>query len=134
MPVTLSYDVTNIDNNARNYIRSMLERFHWQRLGGSVFRYDGVEQADGTRYEDWLNHIAPSLMFLRAFLLNRRIALRFLTVDASSISFLDHSDPSIQLGTTPQSGRQVELASPSNDQSSERTIRDFLDAATAATQ
>src|SRR5277367_2928321 len=73
MPVTLSYDVTNLDNNERNYIRSMLERFHWQRLGGSVFRYDGVEQADGSVLEDWLNHVAPALMFLRSYALQHGI-------------------------------------------------------------
>lgn len=70
-----------------------LERLHWRRLGGSVFRYDGVSQADGTLHEDWLNHIAPSLMFPQSFLIARGITLKFLTVDASSIRFLDHSMP-----------------------------------------
>lgn len=70
-----------------------LERLHWRRLGGSVFRYDGVSQADGTLHEDWLNHIAPSLMFPQSFLVARGITLKFLTVDASSIRFLDHSMP-----------------------------------------
>lgn len=134
MPVTISYDVTNIDNNDRNYIRSMLERFHWRRLGGSVFRYDGVVQADDTLHEDWLNHIAPSLMFLRSFLVARGITLKFLTVDASSISFLDHSTPDILLGAAPQRGPELVFADPTNIQSSEATLRNFIDAAVAATQ
>ena len=98
-----------------------------------MFRYDGVEQEDGSRYEDWLNHIAPSLMFLRSFLLDRDITLRFLTIDASSISFLDHSARALQLGTAPQTGDEIVLADPTNPQSSEAKIRSFVDAAVTAT-
>jgi hypothetical protein len=134
MPITISYDLRTDDTNQRTYVRSMLERFHWRRLGGSVFRYEGVRQEDGTLYEDWLNHVAPSLMFLRSFLLSHGIRLRFLTVDASSISFLDHSDRDFPLGTAPQNGPQINLADPTNPQSSEIRISEFVDAATAATQ
>jgi len=112
----------------------MFERFHWRRLGGSVFRYDGVEQADDSPHEDWLNHIAPALMFLRSFLIARNIKLKVLTVDATSISFLDHSEPDILLGTAPQRGDEIVLAEPTNPQSSEATVRSFIDAAVAATQ
>jgi hypothetical protein len=32
MPITLSYDLKGAPPNQRNYIRSMFERFGWQRL------------------------------------------------------------------------------------------------------
>jgi hypothetical protein len=134
MPIIVSYDLTNVDNNDRNYVRSMLERFHWRRLGGSVFRYDGiVNEADGTPFEDWLNHVIPALMFLRSFLISRNITLRFFTVDASSTSFLDHSDPAQLYGNAPQTGAQLDFAVPTNVQSSEATIRAFVEAGIAAT-
>lgn len=123
----ISYDITDVNNNNRNYIRSMLERFHWQRLGGSVFRYEGT-LINGRLYEDWLNHVAPSLMFLRSFLLLHNISLRFLTVDASSTAFLDHSDPGVPLGTSVQQGEDLDLAEPTNTQSSVIGIRDFVTA------
>ena len=132
MPVTISYDLTTGDNNQRTYIRSMLERFGWRRLGGSVFRYDGVVQGDGSKYEDWLNHVVPSLMFLRSFVLKKQISLNFFTVDATSVSFLDHSDQQMPLGSPPEDGQALSLVSPTNPQSAEQAIRNFVDAATNA--
>ena len=133
MPITVSYDVADLGPDKRNYIRSMLERFYWKRLGGSVFRYEGIPQDDGTCYEDWLNHVAPSLMFLRSYLLQHDITLRFFTVDASSTSFLDHSDPSALLGPNPQRGDDINLAEPTNSQSSVKTIKKFIDTGIQAT-
>jgi|SRR5579883_1573882 len=122
------------DANDRTYIRSMLERFHWRRLGGSVFRYDGVtNEMDGTLYEDWLNHVVPAIMFLRSFLISRGITLRFFTLDASSTSFIDQSDPALLYGQEPQRGPDIDLANPTNLQSSEGTIRAFVDATITAT-
>ncbi len=134
MPITVSYDLTGVAPANRNYIRSMLERFHWKRLGGSVFRYDGIPQSDGTLYEDWLNHVAPSLMFLRSYLLRHNITLRFFTVDAASTSFLDHSDQSALLGSNPQRGDDINFAEPTNNQSSVSTIKSFINAGIDATQ
>lgn len=133
MPVTVTYDLANATTNQRTYFRSMLERFHWHRIGGSVFRYDGEPQVDGTREEDWLNHVVPALMFLRAYALNNGITLRFFTLDASSVAFVDHSDPDVLLGRQPQTGPDLPLTQPTNAQSSEQTIRNFVDAATNAT-
>jgi len=132
MPVTISYDVATNDNNLRNYIRSMLERFHWKRLGGSVFRYEGVER-EGILYEDWLNDVVPSLMFLRSFVLSRGITLKFFTLDASSVSFLDFSEPALPLGIAPQIGDDLAFAEPTNNQSSVATLRAFVTAAKEAT-
>lgn len=131
MPVTLSYDLRDVSDNDRTYVRSMLERFHWRRLGGSVFRYDGVlNDADGTLYEDWLNHIVPSLMFFRAFLLSRNITLRFFTIDVSSTSFVDWSDPTLLYGNAPNPSTNISFNQPTNEQSSINLIRQFIDQTT----
>lgn len=133
MPVTISYDLQTNDNNDRNYVRSMLERFHWRRLGGSVFRYEGVEDAAGDLQEDWLNHVAPALMFMRSYAIQHGITFRFFTLDAQSVAFVDHSDAGLPFGLQPQTGAQIVFADPTNQQSSQQTIRDFIDAGTAAT-
>ncbi len=62
MPITLSYDLQNATPNQRNYVRSMFERYGWKRLGGSVFRYGG-RSINHVTHEDWLNDVAPALMF-----------------------------------------------------------------------
>ena len=129
MPLTLSYDIQTQNANDRSYIRSMLERFNWRRLGGSVFRYTGRQMQDGSNYEDWLNDVVPAIMFMRSYVLRHGITLRFLTIDASSVSFLDHTDPKCPLGSPPCGGDKLALVDPTNKQSSERAIRDFVDAA-----
>jgi hypothetical protein len=131
MPITLSYDLENIDPNGRNYVRSMLERFGWQRRGGSTFRYIGREH-DEVTIEDWLNDVAPSLMYLRSYVLSIGASFKFFTIDAQSTSILDHSDPTATLGWQPTGGNDLELREPTNNQSSVQRIRDFVNAATTA--
>jgi len=93
MPLTLSYDLADVvDQNDRTYIRSAMERFRWRRMGGSVFRYEGVDDGGGVIIEDWLNHVIPSLMFFRSFIARKKITLKFFTLDAHGTTFVDHSD------------------------------------------
>ncbi len=133
MPVTISYDMTVSDTNHRTYVRSMLERFGWKRLGGSVFRYSGrLDPNSGEIYEDWLNDVAPALMFLRSYAIRKNITLNFLTLDANSVARIDHSDPAQRYGVAPQVGAHCAQDTPTNEQSSVKTIQDFIDKAIAA--
>lgn len=131
MPVTISYDLAGADSVHHNYIRSMLERFGWRRFGGSVFRYD-AGAATTPAAEDWLNNVIPSLMLLRAYILHNGLALKRFTLDAASTTFVDLSDPAQPLGQGPQGGIGVTLVQPTNQQSSETALRDFVDACTTA--
>lgn len=124
MPITVSYDLGNANPNQRNYVRSMLERFGWRRLGGSVFRYP----ADN-REEDWMNDVIPSLMFLRSYVLQHTIQLRYFTLDSNSVVHLDHSDPDAPVGDLPMFGQNLNLHETTNAQSSEALLRRFVDAA-----
>ena len=133
MPITISYDLSNVQNgNDRTYIRSMLERFNWRRLGGSVFRYEGIPDATGTLQEDWLNHVVPALMFFRSYILAKSITLARFTIDTSSVAHIDQSDPALLLGTPPQIAAALSLVNPTNVQSSEQALRAFITANTAA--
>jgi hypothetical protein len=124
MPVTLSYDLRTDNGNHRNYVRSMLERFGWKRLGGSVFRYPAPDEE-----EDWLNEVVPSLMFFRSYILRHGIELRFMTLDTNSVVHLDYSDPAATVGSVPMSGDDLLLKEPTNVQSSEERIRRFVTSA-----
>jgi hypothetical protein len=134
MPVTLSYDLQDATPNQRNYVRSALERCGWKRLGGSVFRYDGLRPSRRRPLEeDWLNEVIPSLMFFRSYILNHGLTLRFFTLDAASVARIDHSDPALLLGRSPLSGGASTFHQPTNPQSAIGTLRAFIDAAAAAT-
>ena len=126
MATTLSYDLKGASPNQTNYIRSMFERFGWRRGGGSVLRYE-----DDT-FEDWFNNIAPAIMFMRAFLLNNHISLTRFTIDSNGTAWLDHSEPNASCGTLPLPGTELIMTQPTNSQSSEQTLRDFVDAVTRA--
>lgn len=122
MPLTISYDLRTNDTNHRNYIRSMLERFGWERLGGSVFRYD-----TGDEEENWLNEVIPSLMIFRSYIVAKGIELRFFTLDSNSIARIDWSEDDALLGDTPDASADLELHDPTNRQSSEERCRRAVD-------
>lgn len=132
MPITLSYDLRTQDANHRTYVRSMLERFGWRRLGGSVFRYDGRQTPIGTLEEDWLSDVVPSIMFFRSFLLRNNIDLVFMTLDTNSVAHIDHSDAALTFGNLPLSGNDLNLVQPTNGQSSVQRIQQFVTAAVNA--
>ena len=132
MPITLSYDLKDATTNDRTYLRSMLERFAWKRLGGSVFRYEG-RRIKGRLEEDWLNDVAPSLMFFRSYAVQHGIAIKFFTLDTNSVSRIDHSDSHALLGRRPYTGSKLRLLQPTNKQSSEKALREFVDSAIQAT-
>ena len=127
MAITISYDLRTENANHRSYVRSMLERFGWTRLGGSVFRYDG-RVVNKRREEDWLNDVVPALMFFRAYTLKYEIDVRFFTLDTNSVARIDLSDPTAPVGTAPQTGKHISLRTPTNTQSSVRRIRRAVDA------
>ena len=132
MPVTITYDLSGVAGNHRTWIRSMLERFGFRRLGGSVFRYEGQENAAGDVSEDWLNHVAPAITLLRSYVLRNNLLLARFTVDAHSVAFVDHSDPAALYGTPVQRGDDLTLIEPTNPQAGEASLRAFVDACAAA--
>jgi hypothetical protein len=120
MPITVSYDLSAADTAQRNYIRSMFERFCWTRLGGSVFRYD---LKDDTGQEDWLNDVVPALMIFRSYCLAKNIEVKFFTLDTSSVTRLDASDPGAVVGTKIETGDGKRFCTPTNNQSSIKRLR-----------
>ena len=101
MPIIITYDFEGADPKDHNILRHMLENFGWKAVGGSVFRYSGGHIRQGFNYEDWLNNVVPSLTFFRSYVRRHRMTLERFTIDASSTSQIDWSDPARAFGNPP---------------------------------
>lgn len=88
MAVMFSYDLSNQDPADHNRIQSLFERFNWERIGGSCYRYpkmaESVPASRETKPEDWLNCVVPALMLFRAYVQKRDLELKKYSLDAHS--------------------------------------------------
>ena len=124
MPVVVTFDITQAEDNDYNRIQSMFERLGWQSLGGSAYRYPRLGTADQP-VEDWLNHVVPALMMFRAYCVKRGNLKKF-TLDVQSSAGLD---PESSFGQPPH---QADSASfkwyePSNPQFGHGNLKSWLD-------
>jgi hypothetical protein len=92
MPVVFTFDLTDYAENDHTRIRTAFERFGWQNLGGSAYRYPRLGTQDQP-VEDWLNHVIPALMLFRSFILDRSITLKNYTLDVQSSTGYDQDGP-----------------------------------------
>jgi hypothetical protein len=95
-----------------------------------VFRYGG-RKIGGVLQEDWLNDVAPAVMFFRSYVLGNSIQVKSFTLDAMSVSRVDYS-VAPHFGRRPRPGAALSLKPPTNVQSSEKKLRNFVDAAIVA--
>lgn len=110
MPIVVTFDLVDADTNQRNRVQEIFEKFGWQGLGGTAYRYPPL--AAPIAPEDWLNHVIPALMLFRRYLLSsNRVQLTGLTIDAHSSTGFDSQIPcgsaahvlaATDLTTTPQ--------------------------------
>jgi hypothetical protein len=107
VPVTLSFDIQGASPNQRNRLQSMFERFGWQDLDGSSYRYPTLEE---TPYaEDWFNHVIPALMLFRTYVLESGMPLTKLSLDVqSSTGYF----PSKKFGTAPKASSDIKFYKP----------------------
>jgi hypothetical protein len=81
MSVIITFDIEGAPTIERNRIQSFFERFGWENLGGSSYRYPRLGTEHPT--EDWFNHVIPALMCFRAYVLTNRPVSKF-TIDVQS--------------------------------------------------
>lgn len=84
MPVVLTFDLSDVEPQLRNRIQSFFERFGWQQLGGSAWRYPRLGAELEHPMEDWFNHVIPALMLFRTHVLNNAITVEKFTLDVQS--------------------------------------------------
>ena len=109
----VSYNFEGADGVHNSRIQSMFERFGWQQIGGSCYRYPQL--ADVPPVEDWLNHVIPALMLFRTYVAGHGLKMSKLTIDAHSSTGVDIEQ---RVGTQPFAGGAIasHLQRPANHQ------------------
>ena len=123
MPIVISFDLEKAAPNDHNHIQSMLERYGWENLGGSSYRYPRLGSDQPT--EDWFNHVIPSLMMLRGYVLKDSAGkLVKFTIDVqTSTGFRQNS----KYGTPPRLANQIKFYSPNNKSFGIKKLKKWLD-------
>ena len=124
MPITATYNVTDLSRNDRTRIRSAFERFGWEHIGGSTFRYPAF--AHDRDFEDWLNCVVPALHFFRSFVLSKNVTLSAFTLDTHSSSCFKDG----VAGTAAADGANLPMVNPTNVQMGEQALRDWVSGTT----
>jgi hypothetical protein len=82
MSIMFSYNLTGATSDQTNRVQSIFERFGWENVGGSCYRYPPLQPTPPA--EDWLNNVIPALMLFRAFILKQGITVERYSLDAQS--------------------------------------------------
>jgi hypothetical protein len=129
MPVVFTFDIEGASPIERNRIQSFFERFGWENIGGSSYRYPRLGTRDQP-VEDWFNHVIPALMLFRTYILSSGRRLRRHTLDVQTSSGFNSAS---RYGRPPRRGRalpgrrgQVQLYDPNNPSFGEGNLRDWL--------
>ena len=134
MPITLTFDIDQAsfhDNNDRTRIIANFERFGWEHVGGSNWRYPALGTDNIS--EDWFNHVIPALMYFRSLVEHANLDVYNFTIDA-------HSEAGHRGRANPPLGQPIQatpaivmypVSSPAYDGVlSEQRLRQFLQDAT----
>ena len=124
MPVVFTFDISGAPSVERNRIQSFFERFGWQNLGGSAYRYPRLGAEREHPVENWFNHVIPALMLFRVYVVDSGRELTSYTLDIQSSAGMN---PDAAFGTPPETGDEIDLYSPNNPQFGEANLRNWLD-------
>lgn len=85
MPITLTFDIDEAsvtDVNDRSRIIACFQRFGWEHIGGSAWRYPALGTENVS--EDWFNHVIPALTYFRSLVCHGNLIVYNFTIDAHS--------------------------------------------------
>lgn len=122
MPVVITFDIEGAPPLERNRIQSFFERFGWQNLGGSSYRYPrlGADQP----VEDWFNHVIPAMMLFRTYILRSGRSLLKFTLDVQTSSGFN---PATNFGHAPaEVPPDLTLYDPTNVSFGQQNLLDWL--------
>jgi hypothetical protein len=126
MPVVFTFDVQGASPLERNRVQSFFERFGWENIGGSSYRYPRLGTEDQP-VEDWMNHIVPALMLFRTYIVSSQRALPRFTIDVQSSS---GRNAETHYGRAPRRGNgrnRVRLYPTNQPAFGEQQLRNWLD-------
>lgn len=124
MAVVITFDLKNYRRGDHARLKSMFERFGWENLGGTAYRYPRLG-TDDQPVEDWLNHVVPALMLFRAYLVKSKgVSLKRFTIDTNSSAGVN---PKTGFGSEPLSAKDAACYKPATKQFGEKNLHDWLD-------
>jgi len=134
MPIIFSYDLSEAPTADRNRIQSVFQRFGWENIGGSCYRYPKLVKltrrkkteahaSEAPLREDWLNHVIPALMCFQAYVRKRNLVLAKHSLDTQA-STGSH-------GATIRSGDKIRLVSAEAKAFGEKQLRKWLNSVAA---
>lgn len=112
MPITVTFDLETPKSNDLNRIRGAFERLGWERLGNTAYRYPKLHSQHPT--EDWLNHVIPALMMLRAFAINGPSAGFSVTKFSIDVQSSTGYNPETDVGALPAPSQNITFSLPSD--------------------
>lgn len=121
MPVIFSFDLEGAAPVEHNRLQSMFERFGWERLGGSSYRYPELGSDEPT--EDWLNNVVPALMLFRAYAVKAKKVVRYSLDVQTSTGY----NPARGYGAAPADSTSLAWSSASNQQFGKKKLTDWID-------
>lgn len=122
MPIVITYEISDRPSVDRNQIQSFFERFGWENLGGSSYRYPKLGTTSQP-VEDWLNHVIPALMLFRSYVIKYPGSLSKYTLDIQASTGFS---PKSGFGSQPVAGNNIQLYPPTNAQFGESNLRNWL--------
>lgn len=122
MPILFSFDIQAAPPADRNRIQSFFERFGWENVGGSSYRYPPLGARPRT--EDWFNRVVPALMLFRAYVLSPGHHLTKFSLDAQSSTGYSHAS---NYGRRPRRGNNVRFEATQQPAFGEGNLREWLE-------
>ncbi len=119
MPIHITFDLSGAGPHDLGRIQSMFERFGWERLAQTSYRYPHV--SDKHTPEDWLNRVIPPLMLFRTFVITAGRELSRFTVSTNTQSSYDSE---ADIGEAPSN--DIDLWEPHNQQFGRQKLWDWL--------
>lgn len=122
MPVILTFDIAGAPPIERNRIQCAFERFGWENLGGSSYRYPRLGAAQ--LVEDWFNHVIPALMLFRVYVVESGRPLSKFSLDAYTST---GANPNGGFGNLPMASGGIAFSPPNNQQFGLGNLQNWLD-------
>ena len=119
MPIVFSYDIRTATPTQRNHIQSLFERFGWEGVGGSNYRYPKLQSDEP---EDWLNFVVPALMLFRSYV--RKNSLR---VTKYSVDTHVSTGKGATRGSGPLASSSMKWETPYNKQFGLKNLKKWMD-------
>jgi hypothetical protein len=121
LPVILTFDIQGAPPKERNRIQCAFERFGWENLGGSSYRYPrlGADQP----VEDWFNHVVPALMLFRTYVIDSGRPLSKFTLDVQSST---GANPLSGFGNLPLDAAHIPFYTPNHGHFGLKNLRKWV--------